>query len=69
MWYRNLPISAPPQSKRILVSDGVVQVIAQKVDDVNWIFDSEAHKDMRIDWWKELGELPEKILTAETDLV
>jgi hypothetical protein len=55
-WNRLTQI-APPENTRILVSDGVNQVIAQKVSNY-WIFDNHSLKYMDISWWQELDNNP-----------
>lgn len=67
-WQRYL-VNMPPEGIRILISDGVDIVISRYVKSdshINWIYDSETHKDINIDWWCELPALPKKIITTET---
>lgn len=66
-WNR-ITLIAPPDTKRILVSDGEVQVIAQYIDN-HWIFDNAAMKDMVVLWWQELEDNPPKIVSSSLDNV
>lgn len=64
-WNRYLSEALPPNNQRVMISDGEVIAIAQYVrsdNHLNWIFDNESFKDMRIEWWAVLPTLPMKIV-------
>ena len=70
-WNRNLKDTPPPTNQRIKVSDGEIITIARcllEEDHIIWIFDNVNSKDITIDWWMELPELPPKIVREKNEL-
>ena len=61
-WHR-LTLIAPPESRRVLVSNGEVQGIATFVDG-HWLFDNAGMKDMVIHWWQNLSDNPPIIVSG-----
>jgi hypothetical protein len=55
-----------PKNRRIIVSDGEVQVIAQYVDE-HFIFDNPNMKDMVITFWTELPDNPPIIQSGSVE--
>jgi hypothetical protein len=61
--------NCPPESKRVLISDGEIITIAHWSKDGEnriWFFENTNFKDLKIVWWKNLPSLP-PILTAFND--
>tara|TARA_R110000868_G_scaffold205093_4_gene453383 strand:- start:439 stop:672 length:234 start_codon:yes stop_codon:yes gene_type:complete len=58
----------PPENTRVLISDGNVTVIghyALSENHINWFFNETELKDLDIQWWKYLPELPPALKRAE----
>ena len=67
IWNRNINDSLPQDNERLLVSDGEIITIANKITQENqviWFFDNPQFKDLQIFWWAILPELPPKINTV-----
>ena len=63
-WLRVLEDTMPPESTRVLISDGEVITIAHYIyseNHINWFFENNSFKDMKITWWIELPVLPLRV--------
>jgi len=60
----------PTENERVLVSDGETVVIARYIlsdSHINWIFDEESHKDIKIDWFQDLPSEPPVIVSGSVE--
>jgi len=67
-WKRIDNDSMPQQGTRVLISDGETITIAYYMlsqEHINWFFDNEQLKDLDIQWWSNLPDLPPRIKRAE----
>jgi hypothetical protein len=58
----------PPENTRVLISDGNVTIIGHYVlseNHINWFFNETELKDLDIQWWKHLPELPPPLKRPE----
>jgi hypothetical protein len=70
-WSRYIPNeSMPVEHQRVLVSDGETVVIARYVltdSHINWLFDEESHKDIKIEWFQSLPPEPPVIVSGSVE--
>lgn len=67
-WNRVDNNSMPHEGLRVLISDGETITIAYYMlsqEHINWYFDNDQLKDLDIQWWCNLPDLPPRIKRAE----
>ena len=62
--WKRYSVELPPEGIRFIASDGETVFIARYVisdNHINIICDCEAFKDVKIDYWQSIPQLPPKI--------